>query len=213
MKSIKDLLDKMETNYFSSFIEFLYDIYSFVEMYIKDKFCVENDLNNDVQDEFIITKSNFEKVAEFNNCFGNNKIEKLTPYSYDEHTKLINLLLSLIQEECKELEDAVKDKDPIETRDALSDLLYVVYGMQYRLGINSDEDFDIVHNSNMSKLCNNEEEAQKTVDTYKNKYNNGESPYDTPYYQKLNGLQKWVIKNKSTGKVLKNINYTKVKFE
>ena len=47
--------------------------------------------------------SNFEKVAQFNDAFGNNKIDKLTKETYDEHPKLIELLLSLIKEECQEL--------------------------------------------------------------------------------------------------------------
>ena len=85
--------------------------------------------------------------------------------------------------------------------------------MQYRLGIDGNKDFDIVHSSNMSKLCNNEEEAIVTVDNYKQKYSSGSSPYDSPYYEKLKHKNKWVIKNKTTGKVLKNINYKKVKFE
>ena len=157
--------------------------------------------------------TNYEKVAEFNDAFGNNKVENLTSETFKKEPKLIKLLVSLITEECKELQDAVKNNDPIETRDALADILYVVYGMQYRLGIDGNKDFDIVHSSNMSKLCNNEEEAIVTVDNYKQKYSSGSSPYDSPYYEKLKHKNKWVIKNKTTGKVLKNINYKKVKFE
>ena len=228
-KSIKKLLDNLETSYFSSFIKSTYtlikDLYEFISIYIQNKFAEnkfgenkfgENKLgeinNKNINDDNKMV-SNFEKVAQFNDAFGNNKIDKLTKETYDEHPKLIELLLSLIKEECQELEDAVKDKDPIETRDALSDILYVVYGMQYRLGIQGDEDFNIVHNSNMSKLCNNEEEAIISVDNYLIKYQRGESPYDSPYFKKLDNINKWVIKNKSTGKVLKNINYKKVKFE
>lgn len=223
-KSIKKLLDNLETSYFSTFIESIYtiikDFYEFISIYIQNKFAEnkfgENkfgEINNkNINDDNKIL-SNFEKVAQFNDAFGNNKIDKLTKETYDEHPKLIELLLSLIKEECQELEDAVKDKDPIETRDALSDILYVAYGMQYRLGIQGDEDFDIVHDSNMSKLCNNEEEAIKTCNNYLKKYQRGESPYDSPYLKKLDNINKWVIKNKSTGKVLKNINYKKVKFE
>ena len=228
-KSIKKLLDNLETSYFSSFIESIYtiikDLYEFISIYIQNKFAEnkfgenkfgENkfgEINNKNINDDNKMLSNFEKVAQFNDAFGNNKIDKLTKETYDEHPKLIELLLSLIKEECQELEDAVKDKDPIETRDALSDILYVAYGMQYRLGIQGDKDFDIVHDSNMSKLCNNEEEAIKTCNNYLKKYQRGESPYDSPYLKKLDNINKWVIKNKSTGKVLKNINYKKVKFE
>ena len=37
--------------------------------------------------------------------------------------------MKLIREEVEELEDAVKNHDLTETIDALSDILYVVYGM------------------------------------------------------------------------------------
>tara|TARA_B100000927_G_scaffold291111_1_gene291973 strand:+ start:878 stop:1537 length:660 start_codon:yes stop_codon:yes gene_type:complete len=215
-KSIKKLLDELETSYFSSFIEsssiLIKNLYDFITLYIQSKFAV-HDKNNQTLKSNKNILTNYEKVAEFNDAFGNNKIENLTSDTFTQEPKLIELLVSLITEECKELQDAVKYKDPIETRDALADILYVVYGMQYRLGIDGNEDFDIVHNSNMSKLCNNEEEAIVTVDNYKEKYKAGSSPYDSPYYEKLKNKNKWVIKNKSTGKVLKNINYKKVKFE
>ena len=40
----------------------------------------------------------------------------------------------------------------IEIADALTDLLYVVYGMGAHMGIELDYCFDEVHRSNMSKL-------------------------------------------------------------
>lgn len=80
------------------------------------------------------------------------------------------------------------------------------------LGYDADKDFAIVHESNMSKLCDNEEDAKATVLDYENKYNAGTSPYDSPYYYYLPNLNKWIIKNKSTGKALKNIKYKKVLF-
>jgi hypothetical protein len=59
----------------------------------------------------------------------------------------------------------------------------------------------------MSKLCNSIDEAEATVKDYQEKYNVGVSTYDTPYYYELKpGL--YVVKNKSTGKALKSINYT-----
>lgn len=92
----------------------------------------------------------------------------------------------------------------------LHELIFYVYNFQYISNYDSDKIFKIVHDSNMSKLCKNEEEAQLTVIDYNLKYLNGKSPYDSPYYYKLeNGL--YVVKNKSTGKALKSINYNKVK--
>ena len=54
--------------------------------------------------------------------------------------------------------------------------------------------------------------AQATVNDYTAKYVSGNSPYDTPYYYELPELGKWIVKNKSTGKALKNIKYKKVDF-
>lgn len=60
----------------------------------------------------------------------------------------------------------------------------------------------------MSKLCTSEEEAQKTVEWYKE----NETRYDSPYYElALDGVH-YVVRNKSTGKILKNMNYTPADF-
>jgi predicted HAD superfamily Cof-like phosphohydrolase len=163
-----------------------------------------------------ITKSNlsnFEKVKEFNDAFQNRSLNNLSKETFETEKDIVSLCLSLIEEEVQELKDAIAEKDPVETRDALSDILYVTYGMQYRLGIKGDDDFVIVHSSNMSKLCVSEEEAQETVAWYEREFAEGKKPYDTPYYEKVPGLERWVIKNRSTGKVLKSINYTPVKWE
>lgn len=155
--------------------------------------------------------SNFQKVQEFNRLFGAKTHSTLQTNVFKEDPKLVDFRLSLITEEVKELQDAIKDNDIVEVRDALSDILYVVYGMQDALGIDGDADFDIVHSSNMTKLCSSEEEAQSTVSSYVNKFKEGKSTYDSPYYE-LVGEGIYAVKNKSTGKVLKNINYIPVDF-
>ena len=156
--------------------------------------------------------SNFEKVKEFNRAFEMRINETPSRNIFTEDPDNVKLGLSLITEEVKELQDAIQQHDFGEVRDAISDILYVVYGMADRFGINADSDFDEVHSSNMSKLCNSEEEAKQTVDSYKNKFEAGTSPYDSPYYYKIEGKEKWIVKNKSTGKALKSINYKAVNF-
>lgn len=155
--------------------------------------------------------TNFQKVQEFNTAFDVNRI-CITKDSFESNENHIMFRLSLIEEEFRELKDGINKKDKTEIRDALADILYVVYGMADTLGINADLDFDIVHKSNMSKLCTSEEEALETVNDYKYKYERGLSPYDTPYYYYFDKIGKWVVKNKSTGKVLKSINYTEANF-
>lgn len=63
-----------------------------------------------------------------------------------------SLRLKLIEEEVSELKEASANKDIVEVADALTDILYVVYGMAHAYGIPIEECFDEVHNSNMSKL-------------------------------------------------------------
>ena len=68
----------------------------------------------------------------------------------------MELRIDLIEEELEELKDAILSADGtlIDVADALTDLLYVVYGAGHSFGINLDKCFEEVHNSNMSKLGN-----------------------------------------------------------
>lgn len=95
--------------------------------------------------------SNFEKVGDFMEAFGQ-RVE-MEPTWPDFNTR--ELRLELIQEELEELSDAVADRDMIQIADALTDLLYVVYGAGHSFGIDLDECFEEVHRSNMSKLGEN----------------------------------------------------------
>ena len=90
----------------------------------------------------------------------------------------------------------------------LIDLLNTIYVIS-NLIFDMKEAFDIVHRSNMSKICSNEKEAIETVRNYQAKFETGEAKYDSPYYEKLTDTQ-WIVRNKSTNKVLKNINYRPV---
>ena len=66
--------------------------------------------------------------------------------------KINNLRINLIEEELKELKEAIKNGDLKETIDALTDILYVTYGAGHSFGVNLDECFEEVQKSNMSKL-------------------------------------------------------------
>jgi predicted HAD superfamily Cof-like phosphohydrolase len=92
--------------------------------------------------------SNFQKVSIFMEVMGQEQPEK----SGFPDDKTIGLRLDLIDEECRELKDAIDDWNLIEVADALTDLLYVVYGAGHAFGINLDVAFNNVHSSNMSKF-------------------------------------------------------------
>ena len=65
---------------------------------------------------------------------------------------LAALRLELIDEEVQELRDGISKGSMLEIADALTDILYVVYGAGHAFGIDLDECFFEVHRSNMTKL-------------------------------------------------------------
>ena len=69
--------------------------------------------------------------------------------------KINKLRIDLIKEELEELTEAMNNKDLLEVADALTDILYVTYGAGHAFGIDLDQCFDEVQNSNMSKLDKN----------------------------------------------------------
>lgn len=158
-------------------------------------------------------KTNFEKIAEFQESFEMRYFNILTPEKIGDNPDLMKLRISLIDEEVEELKEAIKTNDIIEMRDAIGDILYVVYGAGQTFGFDCDSDFATIHDSNMSKLCKDEAEAKDTVSKYEKDFKEGNSRYDSPYYYHNQEKDVWIVKNKSTGKVLKSINYTPVKFE
>ena len=92
--------------------------------------------------------SNFEDVKKFMETFG--QIVRTKPQFPDNKT--MQLRYDLINEELKELEQAMKTKNLKEIADALTDILYVTYGAGYAYGINLDKCFQEVQRANMSKL-------------------------------------------------------------
>jgi predicted HAD superfamily Cof-like phosphohydrolase len=93
--------------------------------------------------------TNFEKVKQFMETF-EQEVVKEAKFPSKE---IVNLRNELIEEELQELKAAsILDNDLVEVADALTDLLYVVYGAGHAYGIDLDKCFDEVHRSNMSKL-------------------------------------------------------------
>ena len=95
--------------------------------------------------------TNFEKVGIFMKTFG----QEVKTKAELSNNKINELRISLINEELEELKKAIKDNDILEVADALTDILYVVYGAGHAFGINLDKCFNEVQDSNMSKLDEN----------------------------------------------------------
>jgi predicted HAD superfamily Cof-like phosphohydrolase len=92
--------------------------------------------------------TNFELVGDFMEAFG----QLVEPEPIIPDDTIVDLRVDLIAEEFLELREAIVNEDIVEIADALTDLLYVVYGAGHAFGIDLDECFLEVHASNMSKL-------------------------------------------------------------
>ena len=120
--------------------------------------------------------SNFDKVGTFMKTFGQ-EVKTKPSFSSD---KINKLRIDLIKEELEELTEAMQKKDLLEVADALTDILYVTYGAGHAFGINLDECFNEVQNSNMSKLDKN----GKPIYNEKGKVMKGPN-YFTPNLKKI----------------------------
>ena len=92
--------------------------------------------------------TNFDLVEEFMTAFDQDVQKKAS--MPDRKTAMLRL--KLILEEYEELETAVEEQHLVGIADALTDILYVTYGAGHAFGINLDDCFEEVHESNMSKL-------------------------------------------------------------
>jgi len=138
-----------------------------------------------------------EQVAEFHKVFQHPVLEE--PQVPDE--KRCALRVSLLAEELKELEEGIRNRDIVEIADALCDIQYVLSGavLEFGLGDKFKDLFEEVQRSNMSKACNTEEEANETVEFYKQR------GFES-YIKHVDG--KWLVFRKEDNKTLKSVNYS-----
>lgn len=112
------------------------------------------------------------------------------------------LRVALIAEELKELEEAIEQKDIVGVADALSDIQYVLSGaiLEFGLADKFKALFEEVQRSNMSKACDSEEDAVRTVEFYRKK------DRTECYYRQEDS--KWLVYRKSDNKTIKSIAYS-----
>ena len=137
------------------------------------------------------------KVAEFHKTFNAPILD--TPQIPSKER--CELRVALLQEELNELKAAIEDQDIVEVADALCDLQYVLSGavLEFGFGEKFAELFNEVQRSNMSKACNNQQEADETIAFYKEK---GQEAYSEKSGDKIN------VHRTSDNKVLKNKYYS-----
>ena len=113
-----------------------------------------------------------------------------------------SLRVDLLQEELDELRIAIEKKDIVGVADALADIQYVLSGTVLEFGLASRFGWILneVHRSNMSKACDTQEEAVRTIERYRNE--EGVTAYA---YQ---DGDKWIVRRVLDNKTLKSINYS-----
>lgn len=138
-----------------------------------------------------------EDVAEFHTTFHLPVLD--TPQIPDADR--CRLRINLLQEELKELEEAIANNDLVEAADAFADIQYVLSGaiLEFGLGDKFKALFEEVHRSNMSKTCATMQEAEETVAHYATQGQEGT-------IEKSGDV--WLVYRISDRKVLKNVHYS-----
>ena len=138
------------------------------------------------------------EVEEFNFTMGKpNNYEPTIP-----EKKEWQFVYDFILEELEEYKEACEKGDIVEILDALCDIAYVSLGNGTMLHGLKDQiwpAYQEVQDSNMSKACSSEEEAQATVERRSKEQN------EPCHYEKVNKY--YIVYRTRDRKVMKNINY------
>ena len=139
------------------------------------------------------------EVEEFNALMNKpNNYEPTIPKEKGEWMFVYNFIL----EELEEYKQACENGDIVEVLDALCDITYVSLGngaMLHGLKDKVWEAYQEVQASNLSKACQTEEEAQKTVEVRSSEQG------EKCHYEKVDN--KFIVYRTRDRKVMKNINY------
>ena len=140
-----------------------------------------------------------DEVEEFNEVMGKSYQNRTIPTINPKDAQFV---IDFIQEELDELKVAVKEKNIVEIFDALLDITYVGLGngaLVFGLKDKMLDGYAEVQASNMSKICNTIEEAEKTVIV------RSEEQGEKCHYEESNG--QYVVYRSSDNKVMKSVNY------
>lgn len=150
-----------------------------------------------------VTKKGYDAltpISDFNTIAGNFR------HTRSIDSMLAQLYLNLIDEEYTELLQAVEENNLQEVLDGAADLIVVAAGLIHVLGFDPNQVLKIVNESNMSKYCNDEQEAKDSVEQYSN-----DDRYTGVHYQYQPEFNKWVVYgqklNSSGRKILKSCDY------
>jgi predicted HAD superfamily Cof-like phosphohydrolase len=112
------------------------------------------------------------------------------------------LRINLLEEELKELKEAITKGSIVDAADAFADLQYVLSGaiLEFGLGSRFKDLFDEVQRSNMSKACPTLEDANETLKHYKKQH-----AVDSEIVEKDG---QYLVFRISDRKVLKSVQYS-----
>lgn len=155
--------------------------------------------------------TNFQRVTEFNLVLG----QGVAPMPSIPTLDQCNLRLNLINEEAiVEMKRGFDERDLVKIADAIGDALVVVYGAANDCGLDADAILAEVHRSNMSKLCDSEQDAVFAVEQYRagNGFHGKNEPIEA-VYRKSSIEGKFIVFDAKTGKTLKGPNFSEPNLE
>lgn len=140
-----------------------------------------------------------DEVAFFNETMGKSYQNRSQP---EIDLKDAQFVLDFIREETDEMEQAIREGDIVEILDAIEDLLYVaignavnVFGLREKLM----DGFKEVQESNLSKICDTEEDAIATTEAV------SKDKGHPCHYEKVG--DRFVVYRSSDNKVMKSLKY------
>ena len=132
-------------------------------------------------------------------------------FKYRDKSK-IELSLNLIDEEIKELKQAILANDKEAMLDAYADIIYVLNNFTYFQGFSSEEIENYINKvtkSNYSKFSDDLEMMQESCRLYalgEHPFKKGEK-IEAEVYETCNIEYPYILKNVKTGKILKPLNF------
>lgn len=95
-----------------------------------------------------------------------NKINAIAGNPSNQGWEAIHHQLKICASEFAELTDAIEAHDVNELRDGIADVLFTIFGLAHRAGLDAERDLDVVILSNLSKFDRTETDALLTKAKY-----------------------------------------------
>lgn len=140
----------------------------------------------------------------------NSDLYTFEPVENEFHNSVLELKTESLQNSIElfnSLVDGLSNSASNNDFDGFVHILHTIHKECYNvanvLKFNIDLMFNVVQQSNMSKVCETEELANKSVEWYKE----NEKRYTDPSYKKSTSTNYWIIYDKATSKTLKSMPY------